>query len=276
MSWSVTSTSGPHGRIPSCSSMVASPTTCRSGRRHARSRAHPPTVPPTACSSTCTRARGCPTPTAAKQALVSRADLVAHGARPFDVVRTTIRSLRTKSLLDDLQAIEAHNETVEQQLTDRDRLLRPLTRSTPAPTTETSAVIAPELDAERLVDLFASPWEHVAEHIPPVEFAPQAGGRNGEGLDRLTRRLAQELAATTLPRAADLPVLSRSSLPALGRGDPDHVPAHRMVPVRRRRRACRRRRRREEAAPLRPARRRGAHRRRAQRRDARADPRPSP
>ena len=156
---------------------------------------------------------GVPNASAAKQALEVRGELAAHGARPFDVIRTTIRSLRTKSLLDDLQAIEAHNESVEQQLTDRDRLLAPITSTTPPPPTgETSSVIAPELDAARLVDLFASPWDHVAESVPPVEFAPQAGGRNGEGLDRLTRRLAQELATTTLPRAADLPVLSRNSL----------------------------------------------------------------
>ncbi len=180
---------------------------------------------------------GVPDASAAKQALEVRGELAAHGARPFDVIRTTIRSLRTKSLLDDLQAIEAHNESVEQQLTDRDRLLAPITSSTPPPTVETSSVIAPELDAVRLVDLFASPWDHVAESVPPVEFAPQAGGRNGEGLDRLVRRLAHELATTTLPRARPSGV-RRALAATLGRGHPDRLAAHRVVPVRRRGRAA--------------------------------------
>ena len=38
-----------------------------------------------------------------------------------------------------------------------------------------------ELDAARLVDLFASPWDHVAESVPPVEFAPRPVGATARG-----------------------------------------------------------------------------------------------
>ncbi|MFI5054314.1 MAG: patatin-like phospholipase family protein, partial [Acidimicrobiia bacterium] len=161
---------------------------------------------------------GVPDVAAAARQVAARNALAQHGARPLDVLRTALRSLRTKSLLEDLQALEAHNTNVDLQLSDRDRLLEPLLVpgpiSGPGPTAgpPSSSVTAPNLDAERLIDLFVEPWEHVADLVPPMEFLPRLGQWSGDDLDLLQRSLTQELGSVRLEDAAALPALSQHSL----------------------------------------------------------------
>jgi predicted acylesterase/phospholipase RssA len=174
---------------------------------------------------------GVPDAGAARREIEARAALRTKGARPFDVVRSTLRSLRTKSLVEDLQALEAHNAAVEEKLSDRDRLLEPLAHPPPsAPlvaalgavlgatadhlgdVTGASGPVAPELDAERLVDLFVRPWDHVAELDPPREFPSRTPGRSGADLEHLRRALRTALADVQLPGVDQLPALSRHSL----------------------------------------------------------------
>jgi hypothetical protein len=179
---------------------------------------------------------GVPDVAAAARQVKERRALAQEGARPLDVLKTSLRSLRTKSLVEDLQALEAHNANVDKQLRDRDRLLEPFLGTGPADGlvaalqdledavdevlegamdlvgVASPTVVAPSLDAERLVDLFVEPWEHVADLVPPMEFAPRLGGWSDDDLDQLQMHLTSDLASVNLEGAAALPALSAHSL----------------------------------------------------------------
>ncbi|HLM65176.1 MAG TPA: DUF3376 domain-containing protein [Acidimicrobiales bacterium] len=128
------------------------------------------------------------------------------GARPMDVLQSAIRSWRTKSLVDDLQALEAHNAAVARARLDRDRLLAQ-PRPVPVPV---DLVDVAALDAERLVDLLVTPGDHLGACLPPVVRPSLLAGRPGDEVGALRRALAAEIAACT-PRdgpSAPLPSLA--------------------------------------------------------------------
>jgi patatin-related protein len=145
----------------------------------------------------------------------ARESMRDRGARPLDVLMSALKSLRTKSLVDDLRALDEHNASVEAHLIDRTRILSFL----PLP----SAVgqrAAPALDAERLVDLLHHPAEHIgalersqasarARDRAPVLDHPSADLLR-DLIEAVTHRLAAHAAA--VPPSTSAPSLSVGSV----------------------------------------------------------------
>ncbi|MBA2280391.1 MAG: DUF3376 domain-containing protein, partial [Acidimicrobiia bacterium] len=139
--------------------------------------------------------------TKAEQALLA---MLRFGARPLDVARSAAKSLRTKSLAEDLRALDDHNRRVARLLRDRARVLQGHCAAVEAGVGP-PPVVAPELDAERLVGLLVDPWDHLDACVPAVEPVPF--------LRRCSPAFRTELAAaltTALARWA-----GRDGLPAL-------------------------------------------------------------
>ncbi len=156
---------------------------------------------------------GVPDARAAAREARARASLIRDGARPFDVLATSARSLRSKSLVADLDALEAHNKAVECVLDDRARLLRQLLAAPPPPPADMAGLRAvAELDAERLADLLVSPWEHLDALEPPKEVEPKLTGRTGAYQAALRADLTRRLGEIEIPGSDGLPSLSRHSL----------------------------------------------------------------
>jgi predicted acylesterase/phospholipase RssA len=153
---------------------------------------------------------------------VSRAErakvaLMTDGATPMDVLRSATKLVQAKSLVTDLDELEAHNTGVDCRLRDRARLLRTLTAeivvtNLAGTAAAVTAVPGPahDLDAERVVDLLRHPWDHlgglpsVEERLPLLPNAPPTFWSD--------LRLALTRACATAPLDAPLP------LPSLGTG----------------------------------------------------------
>jgi hypothetical protein len=158
---------------------------------------------------------GVPDAEAAQRERAARAGL-AKGARPFDVLSSATKAIRTKSLVEDLQALEAHNAKVESFLSDRDRLLaRSRLGDSPifggAGAALARGTVA-ELDAERLADLLVAPWDHLEDYPHPLEPEPILLGKNGAYMSSLRAAMVPQLEAVCLPDAELLPALARHSL----------------------------------------------------------------
>lgn len=136
------------------------------------------------------------------------ADQFVGGAGPVDVARSALRSLRGKSLAEDLRGIEAHNSTVQHQLSERRRLLA--TEPFPAP----GGAPDHEKDVARLVDLLVDPAAHLDGLVPTPQRAPVVSGRTGAELAQVRRVALSKL--ETLAKPEDLPV--GPDLPSLALG----------------------------------------------------------
>lgn len=100
-----------------------------------------------------------------------RAAAEVAGRRPFDVLRSATKALRGKSLSEDLQELDRHNRSVERQRRDRARLLA---HFDPRTVPDVGPAQVADLNAERMVDMLVSPWDHVeaatelGDIVPPL------------------------------------------------------------------------------------------------------------
>ena len=126
-------------------------------------------------------------------------------ARPCDHSAPT-------SLVDDLQAIEAHDETVERQHTDRDRLLQPL-RPSAARISDVDAVLAPELNATAARRTVSRHPRDQSRSSPSRRLRRRRVGATARRSTGSSRRLRAGAGHDDAPaRGDELPALSRSSL----------------------------------------------------------------
>lgn len=136
-----------------------------------------------------------------------------HGARPMDVLQSALHALRSKSLVDDLHAIEGHNAGVARRRRDRERLLAgdPVPALPPADRPDPADIAA--LDAEHLVDLLAAPWDHLVACVPPVVVPAALAARPGTEVEALREELAATLLASRPPGAESgaMPLLADRS-----------------------------------------------------------------
>ena len=155
---------------------------------------------------------GVPDAEAAAKARKARAALLRKGARPTDVLQSVMKSLRGKSLVDDLTALETHNAAVDRRLRDRDTLLRPMVGGAPGGNAGVSAAVVAALDAERIIDLLVAPWDHVDAAMLPEEVPAPLAGREGKFLRALHRELTDRLQALAADPNIVLPALAQTSV----------------------------------------------------------------
>jgi predicted acylesterase/phospholipase RssA len=127
-------------------------------------------------------------PEARRKERAAREAMCLSGARPFDVLASAFTSLRGKSLVDDLRALDDHNAAVRGLLRQRERLLAGSVRELVA---EDRA--APELDAEELTDLLLRPWRHLEALLPPPETEPVLGRASDDEVRRVRGELTGRL-----------------------------------------------------------------------------------
>jgi len=158
---------------------------------------------------------GVPNAEAAAKALKALEALTARGARAVDVLVSAARSLRTKSLVDDLRALEAHNTAAASSIGDRGRLLQGFIDASRGidVTTPLHGRAIPELDAEQLADVLVAPWDLLAALEEPKEPVVTLAGKSGQFMEDIRRTLTVLLGETTgLPETNQFPSLARGSV----------------------------------------------------------------
>ncbi|MEZ5138492.1 MAG: DUF3376 domain-containing protein [Acidimicrobiales bacterium] len=132
------------------------------------------------------------------------------GARPVDVLQSATRSLRGKSLADDLVELEAHNRRAAQERARRAELLDDLdVAHAPVPWVDPVHLLGH--DVARTLDLLEDPWPHIDDVVPTVHAEPVIATWTNEQRSELERHLRRLL--TGLPdRGGSVPTLARQTI----------------------------------------------------------------
>jgi patatin-related protein len=141
----------------------------------------------------------------------ARAAMAAKGVRPFDVLRSAAKSLRGKSLADDLRQLDDHNQRVADHQADREQLLDGFAANGAALGLATLHQHQIVLDAARVAHALASPWSHVEDHLPPPHVEPITDGWSAAERSELSEALEGALVALPV-RTVPLPTLSSCTI----------------------------------------------------------------